>query len=129
MSFRGYLVLMGLSTVIAWLGWVIVLFNIDPFASGAVGFVLFYITLWAGLIGTLTIAGLLYRVYALRRGDLVIREVRVSFRHALLLSLVSIIALILSAQGWFSWWVLVVLIVVAGVIEYISLVVQQSRRG
>jgi len=129
MTFRAYLVLMGLSTALAWVGWLIVLFNVDPFQSGFLGFALFFITLAVGVVGTLTLAGLLYRVGLLKRKDVLIREVKISFRHALLLTAVSIIALILSAQGIFHWWVLVVLILIAGVLEYLSLLVQRSRRG
>ena len=129
MTFRAYLVLMGLSTVMAWIGWVIVLFNVDPFESGVLGLVMFYVTLCVGIVGTLTLAGLLYRVGIKKRHAVVSREVKVSFRHALLLTAVSVIALILSRQGVLHWWVLIVLIATAAVLEYLSLLVQHSRRG
>lgn len=129
MSFRAYLVLMGLSTAMAWVGWLIVLMNVDPFQTSFMGIVLFYVTLAVGLVGVFTLIGLTYRVGILRRKELVSREVKVSFRHAILLTAVSVITLILSRQGVLHWWVLVVLIVTAGILEYLSLLVQHSRRG
>lgn len=113
----------------AWVGWLIVLMNVDPFQTSFMGIVLFYVTLAVGLVGVFTLIGLTYRVGILRRKELVSREVKVSFRHAILLTAVSVITLILSRQGVLHWWVLVVLIVTAGILEYLSLLVQHSRRG
>jgi hypothetical protein len=129
MTFRAYLFLMSVSTVLAWVGWVTVLFNVKPLESGLMGFFLFYITLSVGMVGTLTLAGLVYRVIWLKTESLLSRDVKISFRHAVLLTAVSIIALILSAQGLLHWWVLIVLIVPACIIEFLSLLVQHSRRG
>jgi len=129
MSFRSYLFLMALCTLLAWIAWVLIMLNVNPEEAGAGGFILFYITLTTGLIGSLSLAGILYRVVLRNRKDVVIREVKTSFRHAVLLSLVAILALILSAQGKLHWWVLVVLIIVASVIEYVSLMLHGARRG
>ena len=115
-------------TLMAWLGWGTVLFNTDPRDAGAAGFTMFYLTLFMGLVGLITLIELLFRV-ALMRRSVVLREVKVSFRHAVLLSGVGILSLIFSSQGWLSWWVLVVFIVTACVLEYVSLLVQHARRG
>lgn len=129
MSFRAYLYLMGLSTLFAWIGWAIVVMNVNPSESGSVGFVLFYITLTTGLIGVLALAGILYRMMILKRRDVVIREVKTSFRHAILLSAIAVSSLAFSASGQLYWWVLLVLIMSASILEYVALIVQQSRRG
>lgn len=93
------------------------------------GFLLFYITLITGLIGLLSLLGVLYRVVFLKRKDVVLREVKVSFRHAILLSFVGVSALALSSHGLLIWWVLILLILVASLIEYVSLLVQNATRG
>jgi len=93
------------------------------------GFILFYITLTVGLVGTLTLLGLVYRLWIMKRKELVSREVKISFRHAVLLTAVSVFSLIFSAQGVLYWWVLILLIAAAWALEYVSLLVQQSRRG
>ena len=128
MSFRNYIYLMIAGTLLAWLGWGIVIWSTNPLEAGVMGFVLFYLTLLMGLVGLITLLELLVRVSVLRRA-VVLREVKVSFRHAVLLSIVSILALCFSSQGWLSWWVLVVFIAVAVVLEYVSLLIQHSRRG
>jgi hypothetical protein len=129
MSFRAYVFLMAIGTLFAWLGWGIVIWNVNPQEAGSFGFGLFFLTLLMGLVGTLTLFGLLVRLVIMKRRELVVREVKTSFRHAVLLSAVSTTSLILSAQGWLSWWVIIVFIVVAGAVEYLSLIVQHSRRS
>jgi len=128
MTFRAYLWLMGLTTAFAWAGWLFVIFRIDPEEAGALGLGLFYITLFTALIGTIAVIGAAYRVLVLRRKDVVSREVRITFRHAVMVSLVGILGLALAALGWLRWWVLLGLVVAVGVIEYIFLLVQESRR-
>jgi len=129
MNFRAYLWTMTLITFIAWGGWVYVLFMIDPSEAGWLGLALFYITLFAALIGTFAVSGALYRVLILRRKEVVSREVRITFRHAVMVSLIGIVSLALSAKDLLQTWMLVGMIVVAGVIEYISLLMQESRRS
>jgi hypothetical protein len=129
MSFRVYIILMIVGTLVAWLGWSVVVWSVDPQQAGGLGFGMFFLTLLMGLIGTITLFGLLVRLVIMKRRELIIREVKTSFRHAVLLSAVSTVSLIFSAQGWLSWWVLIVFIAVAGVLEYVSLIIQHSRRG
>jgi len=129
MSFRVYIILMIVGTLVAWLGWSVVVWSVDPQQAGGLGFGMFFLTLLMSLIGTITLFGLLVRLVIMKRRELIIREVKTSFRHAVLLSAVSTVSLIFSAQGWLSWWVLIVFIAVAGVLEYVSLIIQHSRRG
>ncbi|MBP9864559.1 hypothetical protein KBC54_03880 [Patescibacteria group bacterium] len=129
MSFRAYLLFMGVSTIIAWLAWVVLLLNIDPTQASLFVFIIFYFTLAVGLIGTISLLSMAYRVLVVKQHDLIIRQVRVAFRHAVLLSSLAVISLALSASGLFHWWVLVVLIVGASMIEYVSLLIQSSRRS
>lgn len=128
MSFRIYLAIMSVATLASWLAWVIVVLNTNPFETSALGFVLFYITLLMGLVGTLTLAGLSYRVVVLKRHDVLMREVRVSFRHAVLLSAIAVFALGLSAYGLLKWWAVLALVVVMLLVEYFFLVKEESRR-
>lgn len=128
MTFRMYLFLMSFSTVIAWIAWVIVIQNVNPNETGVLGFGLFYITLITGLVGVLSLCGIVYRVLILRRHAVLIREVKVSFRHALLLSAVAVSSLALAAHDLLRWWVLLVLIGIVSLIEYVALLVQHARR-
>jgi hypothetical protein len=101
----------------------------NPYEVGVGGFILFYVTLLFGLIGTLTLAGMGYRILLLRRSVMVTREVRISFRHAVFLSAVAVAALVLSAEGWLNVWVFVVSILVMSVLEYLFLLREEARRS
>lgn len=129
MTFRSYMALMGVATALAWGAWAFVIESVNPYESNAFGISFFFVTLFLGLTGLVAMAGSLFRVLVLRRKDVIIREVKVAFRHAILLSLVSVFSLFFLKQQIFHWWVFLVLIAVACGIEYVSLLVQQGRRG
>ena len=129
MTFRMYLVFMTIATVLSWGAWVLVLNTTNPQEAGTGGFIVFYLTLCMALLGTLTLFGTAYRVLFLRREGVMAREVRIAFRHAVLLSLAAIGALVFSAQGWLHWWVLVLLLVLLSIIEYIFLLREEGRRS
>ncbi len=116
-------------TLLAWMGWVLVLFRIDPQESGLPGLALFYLTLFVSLVGTLATFGVLYRVHLLKRRELLSREVKISFRHGVMLSLVAVISLALSAQALLFWWNFLALIIFVAAIEYGFLLVNESRRN
>jgi hypothetical protein len=129
MGYRSFLILMVLATAASLGGWTYILFNVNPDEAGIVGFLLFYVTLFAACVGLLTLFGIIIRIHLRRRHQTAFREVRIAFRHAVWLSLVSVICLALSAQGWLTiWWFLLLLLVVGG-LEYAALLIQESRRA
>ncbi|MFH1078638.1 MAG: hypothetical protein V1745_05170 [Patescibacteria group bacterium] len=129
MTFRMYMALMSAATLMAMGAWAFVVWSTNPQEAPAIGFVMFYLTLLMSLVGLLTIAGVGYRVVILGRRDLVSREVRISFRHAVFLAAMAVVALICSASGWLRWWTFLALIVVVSVIEYAFLVKEEARRS
>ncbi|MFH1621045.1 MAG: hypothetical protein ABIB04_03095 [Patescibacteria group bacterium] len=129
MSFRAFVILMITSTIIAWLFWVLIVMAVNPEESGLAALLLFYFTLATGLIGTLTLLGLSYRVLLKPQADIMSRQVKTSFRHAVLLSAIAVGSLALSASNLLFWWIILVFIVVACAIEYVFLMVHESRRG
>ena len=129
MGYRSFLWLMILATAASLGGWVYILFNVNPDEAGIIGFILFYTTLFAACVGLLTLFGIIIRIHLRKRHATAFREVRIAFRHAVWLSLVSVVCLGLSAQGWLTiWWFLLLLIVVGGM-EYAALLIQESRRS
>lgn len=124
-----YLVFMTLATILSWGAWVLVLNTTNPQEAGTAGFLVFYFTLLLSLVGTLTLFGTAYRVLFLRREGVMAREVRIAFRHAVLLSISAIVALVLSAQGWLTWWALLLLLVAMSVVEYVFLLREEGRRS
>ncbi len=129
MGYKPFIWLMVAATVASMAGWLYILFSMDPTEAGIVGFALFYLTLFAACVGLLTLAGVVVRVHLRQRKATAFREVRVAFRHGVLLSSVAILSLALSANGLLNfWWFLGFLIVVGG-LEYAALLVQESRRS
>lgn len=128
MPFARFLWLMGATTLVAVGGWLYVLLRVDPIETGWMGLLLFYITLYSACIGIFAIIGMLYRVRLLGRNDVLSREVKIAMRHALMFATVSVISLALSAKNLLTWWNLAALFSVVGLIEYLSLLVQESRR-
>ncbi len=129
MSFRGYLISIAIGTVASFAAWFYVLLSVRPDEATFIDFALLYLTLTMGLIGFLSLFGVMIRVFLFRRHDVVSREVKISFRHAVLLGSVSVLSLFLSQRGNFHWWTLLVLILVVSCIEYVFLSVQRARRG
>lgn len=129
MSFRVYLAIMAAATLLSWACWVFVMFNTNPDESSAIGFGLFYVTLFMGVVGVLTLIGTGYRVFILKRGDALFRDIRVSFRHAVLMGLIAVAALALSSHAQFRWWTIPALVVGVTVIEYLFLVREEGKRS
>ncbi|MCR4314494.1 MAG: hypothetical protein NUV84_04605 [Candidatus Uhrbacteria bacterium] len=125
MSFRSYLIFMTLATVAAWIAWAIVLHGVDPTRSGVVGFLLFYITFIMAVFGTISILGLLMRLWRSKE-ELPSRLAIRSFRHGILLSVLLTSSLLLFSQNWFRWWIMLLLVVIVALIEMTFL---SSRRS
>lgn len=128
MSFRWYVIMMGVGTGLAWVSWLFVIQTMNPDEAGLTAFIFFYTTLFLSLVGTLSLIGLLFRIGLHREPDMLTRIVRLSFRHALLLSLGGVTALWLSAHRQLAWyWIVVLIMLIAGA-EYLFLMIQSSRR-
>lgn len=102
MNLRQYLITMVFSTLLCWAAWVFVILNIDPFETGFVGFVFFYISLFLALIGTISLIIFgIYRVFGSREMPL-FRHVRMSFRTACILSILALGGLYLQSLSVLS---------------------------
>lgn len=129
MGYRSFVALMFAASVLAWIVFGYVVNSINPFEAGLTGFIAFYLSLFLALVGTLSVLGVVFRVQLRRRQQTAFREVRIAFRHALLLGAFSVVCLALSANGWLAWWNFLVLLGLVGLIEYLSLLVQEGRRS
>jgi hypothetical protein len=120
---------MVLTTVLALGAWIFVMGNTDPREAVPMDFVLFYLTMTISSIGLLSLAGTLLRVKILGHKDVISREVKTAFRHAILLSIIGVLSLFFMTQNIFHWWVLLLLIAATSLIEFVSLKVQLAGRG
>ncbi|HRH23621.1 MAG TPA: hypothetical protein PK295_03245 [Candidatus Magasanikbacteria bacterium] len=102
MNLRQYLATMIFSTVLCWAAWIFVIINIDPFETGVMGFAFFYISLLFALIGTISLLIFgIYRLFGGREMPL-FRHVRMSFRTAVVLSLLALVGLYLQSLSVLS---------------------------
>lgn len=116
MTFKQFLLTMLAATAVVWLAWIFVLLNIDPTDSGWLGFLFFYSTLGVALAGTLTVVGTAVR-RRFRPSDFVSRQVLSSFRQAVWLAIILIVALILLSLDVFHLWIITLVIMVFAFVE------------
>ncbi|MFO0764425.1 MAG: hypothetical protein U0487_00025 [Patescibacteria group bacterium] len=129
MSFRAFLFILFAGTALSWATLLSVIFFVNPYQAGFVGLLAFYLSAFIACLGTLSLLGTIWRVIVRRRHETSFREVRIAFRHALLLSAFSVVVLVLSAQNWLNWAVFFFLLAALGVIEYLLLLIDEGRRG
>jgi hypothetical protein len=116
MKIRSFLWGMAISTVLCWLAWVLVLFYIDPTASGFIGPAIFYLTLFFGLVGTFTIIGFFLRVWR-SHNEVVYSHVGPAFRQALLFGVAFVGVLILQSLRYLTWWSLLLFVAAVIILE------------
>lgn len=87
---------------------------------------MFYVTIGTSLVGTLTLLFSVIRIFILHR-NVIEREIRTAFRHAILCSLIVVVSLMLTATGRFSFGYMLILLVATVGVEYAFL--QIHRRG
>jgi hypothetical protein len=129
MDFSAYIRLMALATVLAWLSWVFVLFRIDPTEAGFASIILFYSTLFLAFVGSFATLGTLFRSRIQKGGQVLSRDVRIAFRHAVLVSMAGLLCLFLAAEHLLTWWNFLGLFIAVGCLEYVFLVVQEGKRS
>ncbi|MCG2809095.1 MAG: hypothetical protein L6275_02015 [Candidatus Portnoybacteria bacterium] len=84
---------------------------------------LFYLSLSIASTGIFTLTGLFIRWISHRKGfflseNRVFRQLEISFRQGLLLSVILVSALILQSQRALAWWHLILLVGIVGIAEW-----------
>jgi hypothetical protein len=115
-----------ITTLVLWLVFVFVLFNIDPLLTNFLGFFLFYLSLFAALSGTFTILGFLWR-FKFRKQEMVYYSAKKAFRQSFLLSFFVVAILFLLAKDLFSWFNLALLVVVVVISEYFLISIKREK--
>ena len=118
MTLKQYLILMGIGTALSWAAVGLILAMIDPLDTQAPVFIVFYASAFLALTGTLSIFGLAMRVLLLKKDFLISRQVFISFRQAILLSLMLVVALVLQSKSLLTVWTAILLVAVLTVMEF-----------
>lgn len=119
MTLKQYLFVMILGTAVALATAATILFFTDPEESGVMAPVMLLLTAGLGVVGLLSVLGVVARVYILRRSGLIVDQVKTAFRQSFLVALLLIASLILSHFELLTWWLILVLVAILGVLEYL----------
>jgi len=111
---------MGAMTIISWLVFTYIIFNINPEKTNWIGFLMFYASLAISLIGTAALIGFIVRFVFLRKA-VVFYSVRNAFRQSIFFSFFIITVLLLLSKNLFSWLNVVILIIGISILEYFIL--------
>jgi hypothetical protein len=121
---RRFLFLVSLITVLALIGFLIVLYRLDPclvpgdtscIQVSKLGVIFFYLSLFFTLLGVFTLVGFFLRLNV--QGDFFYDQMGVSLRQGFLLAFISIISLIFLFYGLLTWWAGILLLAIVLLIE------------
>jgi len=126
MTLRTYLAMMIIATLMTWLGFGIIILNINPETTNWLGIALFYITLLIALTGTASIIGFIIRFLFLKH-ELIARSVFVAFRQGFLMALLLSSILFLFSRGFFSILNISLLILGITALEFLLLSLESDR--
>lgn len=108
------------ATLIVWVSWFFVLFEVDPTASGKTGVIFFYLSLFLAVWGTLFILFSLFKK-RFNKNELEHNIVKVSFRQSIFFALTVVGVLFLQSRNFLTWWNLILLILGVSLLEYLFL--------
>lgn len=116
MTVLRYFILMLTATLLCWGAFVLVLFYIDPFTSGWIGILCFYLSIFLALIGTLALIGFGIRILFWKK-IMPYQHVGVSLRQGMLFAVLVTSSFLLAANDLFTWWSIILLIAGLGFLE------------
>lgn len=128
MSLKSYLLLMAGTTLIAYLALASIVLYFDPFQSGLVVIIFFYVSIFLAALGTFSVLGFLLRHFW---GDdgVIFRQVITSFRQAIWLSLIVVAAIYLKERQAFSGLAIALLIIALAVLELFFIIKKSSKHS
>lgn len=128
MTVKNYNIFMLLATILAWLGFFIVIVSFDPYQANLTVFVLFYGVLMLSLLGTLSLLGFLFRSFWNKKRGVPRFMAIESFRQAFIFSLVVLVALCLQSFRMLTWWNMLLLVFVATFLEFVILLFRNNEQ-
>ncbi len=125
MTLKNYLVFMVATTAFLWGLFVFIINLINPENTNTLGFTIFYVSLFLALAGTTAIGGFFVR-FKLMKKELAVRAVKTAFRQSFLFSFLLVAILFLLSQKLFSWFNLILLILILSVLEFLLISSKQK---
>lgn len=118
MTLKKYLLLMFLATLICWLSFGVVVYFVDPTLTNWFGFLIFYLSLFLSLVGSLSLLGFIVR-FIVNKNEFAFKQVITAFRQSILFAFLVSAALFLQSYRLVSWWNFLILIILLTVIEFL----------
>jgi hypothetical protein len=117
MSFKKYIILMIVATVLSLISFVFIIFKINPEDTTSIGFALFYISLFLSISGCLSLLMIALRWIFVKNLAFFSNIIK-SFRQAILFSVTIISFLLLKSIDLLKWWNMILIIGVVVGIEF-----------
>lgn len=117
MTHLKYISIIGISGLLAWIGWILIVIKLSPYESMGLSFSLFFITLFIALTSTFTVFGFYFRVW-LFKNEIFYQHINISLRQGLFLSFIAILCLLFQLMKVLSWWSGLLLVIIAVLLEF-----------
>jgi hypothetical protein len=108
---------MATGTIMCWVAWLFILFNISPEQAGWVGFIFFYASLFLGTVGIFSVTGLFLKKQSTNKDEIIFRQVKRTFKQGILFGIFIILSLILLQFNLLFWWNAILLALLYIVLE------------
>lgn len=118
---------MSTATFLCWVGWLVVLYYLNPEEAGFVGFLCFYLSLFCALVGTFSLLGFFVRVW-FSREPIIFRHLGVSTRQSFWFAMLLVATLMMQGAGFLRWWNALLLIIFLIILEFFFLSRKVMRR-
>ena len=126
MTTKQFVILMLIVTVVCGGAFLTVLFFINPETTGPTGFFLFYLSLFFGLTGLLSLLGF-YSRYLFTRKFQEFEQAQISFRQAIFFGIIIASSLLLQSQQLLTWVNAVILVFLLTIIEFLIVSLRKSH--
>jgi hypothetical protein len=113
------------TTAFLWGLFIFIINLINPENTNTLGFTIFYVSLFLALAGTTAIIGFFIR-FKLMKKELAVRAVKTAFRQSFLFSFLLVAILFLLSQKLFSWFNIILLILILSVLEFLLISSKQK---
>jgi len=125
MTTKQFVLLLGIITLICLGAFVMVLFFINPETTGIIGFSLFYLSLFFGITGIMSLIGFLMRSVFTHRFE-VFEQAQISFRQGLFFGIILAGSMFMQANRLLTWLNALFLVMLLTIIEFLIISLKKT---
>jgi len=126
MTTKQFIIIMLAVTAVCGGAFALVLFFINPKTTGALGFLLFYLSLFFALTGLLSLLGFYVRCVFTRKFQ-EFEQAQISFRQAAFFGIIVSVSLLLQSQQLLNWLNAVILVFLLTIIEFFIISLKRNH--